>query len=227
MNTSSFRVHRRAIIAERRALSAERGATDPILIIAGIAITLILLVGGSFAIAGFIANAQNMNTQSDMDRVRTVVQARTATEGMVKWSEYEIIFGEGPIIGPSKDAGKLARVVPETAEGVPSLETTISEGTELWVTTRTVTDSTDPRGYRDIWMMFARSVNGTWYVSTSEHTAIYEFGKADNLQLPENLKDGVTLGEDVLSAEVAEGYFFNQIQWNESQMARFKTELGL
>lgn len=38
--------------AKVAALREERGATDPILIVAGTAITLILLVGGSFAIAG-------------------------------------------------------------------------------------------------------------------------------------------------------------------------------
>lgn len=227
MDTVSSGAHWRVRISERRALSAERGATDPILIIAGIAITLILLVGGTFAVGGFMANAQNLNTKSDMDRVRTAVQARTAVEGMVKWSEYEIIFGEGPIIGPSKDAGKLQRVVPETAADAPSLDVVTSEGTEIWVTTRTATDSDDPRGYRDIWMMFARSVNGTWFISTSEESAIYEFGKVGNLTLPEALEDGMTLGEDVLPADVAEGYFFNQIEWNESQMTRFKNELGL
>jgi hypothetical protein len=56
--------------AFRRA-EKERGATDPILIIAGIAITLILIVGGSFAVSGFIGNAKNLNAQGDLDRVAT------------------------------------------------------------------------------------------------------------------------------------------------------------
>jgi hypothetical protein len=53
----------------------ERGATDPILIIAGIAITLILLVGGSFAVSGFIANANDTNAKSDLDRIATAQAA--------------------------------------------------------------------------------------------------------------------------------------------------------
>ena len=57
--------------AEVARLREERGATDPILIIAGIAITLILLVGGSFAISGFIANANNLNAKADLDRIAT------------------------------------------------------------------------------------------------------------------------------------------------------------
>jgi hypothetical protein len=61
--------------AEIARLREERGATDPILIIAGIAITLILLVGGSFAISGFIANANNLNAKGDLDRVATAQAA--------------------------------------------------------------------------------------------------------------------------------------------------------
>lgn len=61
--------------AEIARLREERGATDPILIIAGIAITLILLVGGSFAISGFIANANNLNAKGDLDRIATAQAA--------------------------------------------------------------------------------------------------------------------------------------------------------
>ncbi len=64
--------------AELARLREERGATDPILIIAGIAITLILLVGGSFAISGFIGNAHNLNAKGDLDRVATAQAAYLA-----------------------------------------------------------------------------------------------------------------------------------------------------
>jgi hypothetical protein len=65
--------------AEITRLREERGATDPILIIAGIAITLILLVGGSFAISGFIANANDLNAKGDLDRIATAQAAFLAT----------------------------------------------------------------------------------------------------------------------------------------------------
>lgn len=64
--------------AEIAALRDERGATDPILIIAGIAITLILLVGGSFAIAGFMNNARDLNAKGDLDRIATAQAAYMA-----------------------------------------------------------------------------------------------------------------------------------------------------
>jgi hypothetical protein len=64
--------------AEIARLCEERGATDPILIIAGIAITLILLVGGSFAISGFIGNANDLNAKGDLDRMATAQAAYLA-----------------------------------------------------------------------------------------------------------------------------------------------------
>lgn len=52
-----------------RLLRRDRGATDPVLVIAGIAITLILLVGGTFAVSGLIRSAQDTNAKQDLDRV--------------------------------------------------------------------------------------------------------------------------------------------------------------
>lgn len=63
-------------------VSSDAGATDPTLIVAGIAITLILIVGGSFAVSGFIANAQNLNAKADLDRVAVSQSAAmTHTDG--------------------------------------------------------------------------------------------------------------------------------------------------
>lgn len=52
-----------------RRFRRERGATDPVLVVAGIAITLILLVGGTFAVSGLIRSAQDTNAKQDLDRV--------------------------------------------------------------------------------------------------------------------------------------------------------------
>ena len=76
--------------AEIARLREERGATDPILIIAGIAITLILLVGGSFAISGFIANANNLNAKGDLDRIATAQAAFLAEKDRYSNSVTEL-----------------------------------------------------------------------------------------------------------------------------------------
>lgn len=52
-----------------RRFRRERGATDPILVVAGIAITLVLLLGGTFAVTGLVRNAQDLNAKQDLDRV--------------------------------------------------------------------------------------------------------------------------------------------------------------
>lgn len=60
------------------ALRSEHGATDPILVIAAIAVSLVLLVGGSFAVAGIIDNGKNLNAKSDLDKVAVAETAYAA-----------------------------------------------------------------------------------------------------------------------------------------------------
>lgn len=62
--------------AEVAALREQRGATDPILIVAGTAISLILLVGGSFAIAGF-----DPRESRDADEAKRIGEAQLAYLG--------------------------------------------------------------------------------------------------------------------------------------------------
>ncbi len=47
----------------------ERGAADPILVVAGIAVSVILLIGGTFAIGGFIRYSADQSAQGDLDRL--------------------------------------------------------------------------------------------------------------------------------------------------------------
>jgi hypothetical protein len=51
------------------AIREERGATDPILVLATIAVSLILLVGGTFAVTGIITNGKDLNAKGDLDKV--------------------------------------------------------------------------------------------------------------------------------------------------------------
>lgn len=62
----------------RRHFRADRAATDPILVIAAIAVSLVLLVGGGFAVSGLIGNAQASNAQQDLGRVVAAEQALQA-----------------------------------------------------------------------------------------------------------------------------------------------------
>lgn len=80
----------------------DSGSTDPILLVAGIAVTLILLVGGSFGIAGFVKNAQDTNAKLDLDRV-TSAQAAV----MVAADKY-LPSALGPRVLPDKKDASLA-----------------------------------------------------------------------------------------------------------------------
>ncbi|WIB65904.1 hypothetical protein [Curtobacterium sp. MCBD17_040] len=50
----------------RRLIRQDRAATDPVLVIAAIAVSLVLLVGGSFAVAGLIGNGRDLNARKDL-----------------------------------------------------------------------------------------------------------------------------------------------------------------
>lgn len=75
-NQSSTRARR----ALKRVLG-DRAATDPILVIAAIAVSLVLLVGGSFAVAGIIDNGKDLNARNDLQLIATAEAAVHATAG--------------------------------------------------------------------------------------------------------------------------------------------------
>lgn len=56
----------------------DQGATDPLLVIAAIAVSLVLLVGGSFAVAGVLDNGRDLNARTDLDKVATAESAAVA-----------------------------------------------------------------------------------------------------------------------------------------------------
>lgn len=67
---------------------SERGATDPILVIAAIAVSLVLLVGGSFAVSGIITNGHNLNAKSDLDKVAVAEASQYAeTDSFVAYRQ--------------------------------------------------------------------------------------------------------------------------------------------
>lgn len=142
--TSLFTRARRASRRARR----DNGATDPTLIIAGIAITLVLILGGTFAVSGFIANAQNLNAKSDLDRV-AVSQAAAMTQ---KDGFLPLAWGEK--VRPDKLNEELSI---EPTGFVPS------QGVNLVV-------RSSPSG----WAALIESASGAHYVRTSLSTETIE-----------------------------------------------------
>jgi hypothetical protein len=74
-------------------LRDERGATDPILVIASIAITLALLLGGTFMITQVISNAKNLNAKSDLDKISVVEASLYASQD--QYLAYDSVTDHG------------------------------------------------------------------------------------------------------------------------------------
>ncbi|WIE80850.1 hypothetical protein [Curtobacterium sp. MCSS17_016] len=87
----------------RQVFRRDRGATDPILVIAAIAVSLVLLVGGSFAVAGMIANGKNLNAQGDLDKIATA-EAAVASNGGTTYLNWSITAA-GAITGDNDSQG--------------------------------------------------------------------------------------------------------------------------
>ncbi|MGW8431233.1 hypothetical protein ACWGJ9_08915 [Curtobacterium citreum] len=64
-----------------RFLRHDRAATDPLLVIAAIAVSLVLLVGGGFAVSGLIASGHDTNARGDLDKVATLQSTLQAQQG--------------------------------------------------------------------------------------------------------------------------------------------------
>ena len=173
MDTPIFGAHWRARLHEIRTLREERGATDPILIIAGIAITLILLVGGSFAVAGFMNNARNMNAKSDIERISIAMDHRVAMEDNLPLdAPGGFWYASGERIENVMDTAGID--VPTMAEpDSPSVDITISQGVEAFVLYIPVAaDNPD----KAVYGVFVRSETGEWYFRTQGSTKVWEFG---------------------------------------------------
>ena len=65
---------------QRNGLRSDRGATDPLLIIAGIVITLVLIIGGTFLISEVTSNAKDLNASADLDKI-SVSEAGAYAQG--------------------------------------------------------------------------------------------------------------------------------------------------
>lgn len=171
---TSFGAHWRARLTELRDLRSEKGATDPVLIIAGIAITLILLVGGTFAVSGFINNAKNLNAKSDMDRISTAMDYRVATEDRLPLdAPGGFWFASGEKIEDVMDTAGIDVPTMKDPDS-PGLGLTTSEGVEAFVI-YIPTVAMNPT--EALWGAFVRSETGIWYFRAQDDSKVWEFGQ--------------------------------------------------
>lgn len=164
-------LYKRARSVELRKLREERGATDPILIIAGIAVTLILLVGGTFAVSGFMANARDLNVQADLDRVATSMEAAQAT-GRFDGQPLSVLYASGP-----KLEAILGSVAKPQGKPGPAIDVVASDGAEIYVT-YIRENNTDPKS-KTAWVAFGKSTTGSWFFRSELSNKTWDFGQVE------------------------------------------------
>ena len=136
----------------------DRGATDPILVIAAIAVSLVLLVGGGFAVQGLITNGQDSNAKGDLDK------AAVAQESVVTAVEEVYIYDN------HRDSEYRALEQPPVKSAVIGFEPTAGG--------RLIVDaSVDADGDKH-WIAVSHSRSGAVFMRTSESNAIYPVGSA-------------------------------------------------
>jgi hypothetical protein len=88
----------------------DAGATDPILVIAAIAVSLVLLVGGTFAVSGMLSNAKDLNAKGDLDKIATseAAVASGGGDGTAGGNAYLswAVAADGTITGDTDSSGK-------------------------------------------------------------------------------------------------------------------------
>lgn len=104
--------------ARRNELRSEHGATDPLLIIAGITITLVLLIGGTFLISEVTSNAKDMNAASDLDKIAVAEAGVYAqSDGYLAYGSFTNKALEDASIGfrPTDGASVVVSLTPANA----------------------------------------------------------------------------------------------------------------
>tara|TARA_R110002051_G_scaffold314950_6_gene392709 strand:- start:14901 stop:15446 length:546 start_codon:yes stop_codon:yes gene_type:complete len=163
----------KGLMARIGTLRQERGATDPILVVAAMAVTLVLLVGGSFLISGIITNGQNLNAKSDLDKI-AVAQAASFAEGDTYLS-YNVTKA-GVETGTTNAAGDR---LSDTSIGF-----NVTEGGSLNVVL------VGGQG----WRAASGSVSGAAYIKTSENNKVVEVRTETGASVPVSAADLAKLG---------------------------------
>ncbi|WIE81346.1 hypothetical protein [Curtobacterium sp. MCSS17_016] len=126
-----------------RRRQSDRGATDPILVIAAIAVSLVLLVGGSFTVSGVIANAKNANAKNDLALIATA-EAATQADGSsyLAWgiTAAGVVSGDTNLNGDRLDKSKVGFTT------TPGVAINVNANTDGWVAA--ATSSTGAKFFR-------------------------------------------------------------------------------
>ncbi|MGW8431200.1 hypothetical protein ACWGJ9_08750 [Curtobacterium citreum] len=156
----------RTLTWTHRTLRRDRAATDPILVIAAIAVSLVLLVGGSFAVAGMINNSKDLNAKNDLDRIATA-QAAVQSSGGTYLAFYADQNGTVDASNSSKDSN--GKYLNQSTVGF-----TLSGAVDV-VNSTNAGNSPDGKN----WFAAEKSASGKYFVRTSTSSKTLEVSRSD------------------------------------------------
>jgi hypothetical protein len=176
MSLTRFRVN------ARRVLRRDRGATDPILVIAAIAVSLVLLVGGSFAVVGMLNNGKDLNAKGDLDKVATAEAAWAGNPKVTTVQNSYIPYLSGSTsTALNYNLAAAGGFVTGTALEKADVGFTPTDGGRVAV----ITDST-----YSSWAAVSKSSTGAIFIRTSTSS---KFGQLGGTAGSYTLPTGVTL----------------------------------
>ena len=104
-------------------LRGDRGATDPMLAIGSVVLTLILVLGGTFLITNMVTSGRNLNATTDLDKIATAESGYfTSNDTFVAYGSFGVNAPSAPLedssIGfrPTADSAVVAII--DKPEGV-------------------------------------------------------------------------------------------------------------
>ena len=93
-------------------LRGDRGATDPMLAIGAVVLTLILVLGGTFLITNMVTSGRNLNATTDLDKIATAESGYfTSNDTFAAYGS----FGVNAPSAPLEDASIGFRPTADTA----------------------------------------------------------------------------------------------------------------
>ena len=107
----------RAAVTRFARLRGDRGATDPMLAIGSVVLTLILVLGGTFLITNMVTSGRNLNATTDLDKIAVAESGYfTSNDTFVAYGSFGVNAPSAPLedssIGfrPTADSAVVAVV---------------------------------------------------------------------------------------------------------------------
>jgi len=178
----------------------DRGATDPILVLAAVAVSLVLLVGGSFAVGALRANADALNAKKDLVSIGVAEASWVGANGTYTGTLTDLADPAKNSVGFSVTSGTTPQLVVGT--NCYGAVATSKSGVNFWVasTQQTPTNignplpATAPTGWPAACAWFGTPVTAVGTVTTLAGSGTAGSSNGTGTAATFNQPYGITIG---------------------------------